>query len=183
MSDAKTYLFTGLPCSGKTTLVKEIMKKIGDNSSEKFVHYDGDTFRKIYTPELGFTKDDRIKNLRILAEKAKQANYSGKIIFASFVSPTEESREIIKQIVGNENFFLVYVKCPLEICEKRDVKGMYAEARKGKRENFTGIGSPFEEPIKPNLIIKTNQKSPKESAEEFLLKTNLISFVKIKSSI
>lgn len=174
MKNSKTFLFTGRPCAGKTTLVKNILNNLKSNGNNNVIHYDGDSFRKIHTPELGFSDEDRRKNLEILSQKARQANKQGKIVFASFVSPTEKVRALIKDLVGEENFVLVHVKCSLNSCEKRDVKGMYAEARAGKRKNFTGIDSPFEEPITPHIIIDTENYSLDKCVKYFLERSFLL---------
>lgn len=163
----KTFLFIGRPCAGKTSVAKEIVNSIKDFEIE---HYDGDSFRKLYTPDLGFSEEERTRNLKILAEKCRENNKQGKTVFASFIAPTEKTRELIKKIVGEENFVLVYIKCSINECEKRDIKGMYAEARAGKRKNFTGIDSPFEKPLNPDLILDTENKNIEECVDYFLEK-------------
>ncbi len=174
MNNSKTFLFTGRPCAGKTTLVKNILNKLEINGNNTVIHYDGDSFRKIHTPNLGFSEEDRRKNLEILSQKAREANKNGKIVFASFVSPTENVRNLIKELIGEENFVLVHVKCSLNSCEKRDVKGMYAEARAGKRKNFTGIDSPFEEPLNPHIIMDTENYSLEQCVKYFIEKSFLL---------
>ena len=105
--------------------------------------------------DLGFSKRDRSENIRRIAEVARLFNEAGTIVLSAFISPLESDRNQARKIIGVENFIEVFVHCPLNICEKRDVKGLYAKARKGLIPNFTGIDSPFEPPKQPDIIIKT----------------------------
>lgn len=155
MENGITFWFTGRPCAGKTVIAKEIMK----TSKEKFVHLDGDDLRKNLCSDLGFSYEDRKENLRRVAEVSKLFNskLNGSNVLATFVSPTNGLREYVKEIIGYENFKLIYVKAPLSVCESRDVKGMYNLARSGKIKEFTGIDSPFEEPLNPDLVLDTSK--------------------------
>jgi len=143
----KTTWFYGLPCSGKTTIVKAL-----DTDA---VHLDGDVVREGLCNNLTFTKEDRAENLRRIAEVAKLFNKEGKDVLCTFVAPLQEHRDLIKKIIPDVRFILV--DTPLAECEKRDVKGMYAKARKGIIKDFTGIGSPFEKGV-PDYTIKTDKK-------------------------
>ena len=116
---------------------------------------DGDNLRLGLNRDLGFSKRDRSENIRRIAEVARLFNEAGTIVLSAFISPLESDRNQARKIIGVENFIEVFVHCPLNICEKRDVKGLYAKARKGLIPNFTGIDSPFEPPKQPDIIIKT----------------------------
>jgi adenylylsulfate kinase len=126
---------------------------------------------------LAFNEEDRIENIRRIGEVAKLFLDSGMVVLSSFVSPFAKDRETVKRLVGEENFVEVFVDCPLEVCEARDVKGLYKKAREGQIKNFTGISSPFEAPENPDIIIKSAEEDPKDS----LLK--LLTFVEPKVSI
>lgn len=149
-----TYWFTGLPCSGKTTLAKAFRDRLVAQGYE-VVMVDGDDLRTGLCKGLGFSDDGRKENLRRAAHVCEMLNRSRKVVVACFVSPTEESREIVGEIVRNMR--LVYVKCPEEVCEKRDVKGMWAKARKGEIPEFTGVSAPYEEPVKPWHVAETDK--------------------------
>lgn len=147
-----TLWLTGLPCSGKTTLAKRLKEEL-DNRGYKAVSLDGDDVRGKLNEDLGFSEEDRNENLRRIAHVAKLFNRNGNFVIASFVSPTNKYRKMVKEIIGN--FKLVYVKCSVEECEKRDVKGMYKKARKGQIKDFTGVSAPFEEPGDEDIVVDT----------------------------
>jgi len=151
-----TLWLTGLPCSGKTTIAKRLKEEL-DNRGYNTTLLDGDDVRGALNEDLGFSKEERMENLRRIAHVAKLFNRSGIFVIASFVSPTDEMREMVKKII--ENFKLVYVKCDVKACEKRDVKGMYKRARKGEIPNFTGISAPFDEPEHPDIVTDTEKKN------------------------
>ncbi len=160
----KTIWFTGLPCSGKTTLANALNKKI---FAERL---DGDEMRKILSKGLGFTKEDREEHLRRMAYVAGLLNRNGVNVIAAFITPYENIRREIKDIIENMGgeFILVYTKCSLETCMKRDVKGMYKKALKGEIKNFTGVDDPFEEPENPDIIINTEEESVEEGVRKIL---------------
>jgi adenylylsulfate kinase len=162
-----TLWLTGLPCSGKTTLAKRLKEEL-DNRGYKAVRLDGDDVRNKLNADLGFSPEDRKENLRRIAHIAKLFNENGNIVIASFVSPRNEFRDMIKELVGN--FKLCYVKCSVEACEKRDVKGMYAKARKGEIKDFTGISAPFEEPENSDIVVDTEAMDV-ESCVKHILET------------
>ena len=147
-----TLWLTGLPCSGKTTLAKRLKEEL-DNRGYKAVRLDGDDVRGKLNEDLGFSVKDRNENLRRIAHVARLFNENGNFVIASFVSPLNEYRKMVKGIIGN--FKLVYLKCSVETCEKRDVKSMYKRARLGEIEEFTGVSAPFEEPDDADMIIDT----------------------------
>ncbi len=159
--------FTGLSGSGKTTLAQNLEKVLYKKGFLTQV-LDGDNIRSGINNNLKFTEADRLENIRRIAEVSKLLINSGVITLNSFISPTKEIRDMAKGIIGKENFFEIYVNAPIEICEERDVKGLYEKARRGEIKNFTGIDSPFDAPIDCDLEIKTNVLSIKDSVELIL---------------
>jgi adenylylsulfate kinase len=154
---AKTFWFTGLPCSGKTTLTVELQKIVGGQL------LDGDVIRGTpISAGADFTLEGRKKHLLRIAFIAKMLNDNGINVLASFVSPIDMVREEIKDIIGPDHFKLVYVEASKEVCIKRDVKGMWAKALKGEIKNWTGLDSPFEIPVSSDLVINTEETTVKE---------------------
>ena len=160
-----TIWLTGLPCSGKTT-IGNLLKNYLNAKGCKTIHFDGDVLRKNLCSDLGFSKTDRIENIRRVSCISELLNTNDIVVINSFVSPNEEIREIYKKIISDVK--TIYTSCPLETCIERDVKGMYEKAIKGEIPNFTGISSPFDPPIDPELTVFTNSKSPQESLEEII---------------
>jgi adenylylsulfate kinase len=160
-----TIWLTGLPCAGKTTLAKRIKEEL-DNRGYKTMHLDGDDVRGKLNADLGFTFQDRKENLRRVAHVARLFNENGNLVIASFVSPSNELRQMVKDIIGDLK--LIYVKCSLETCENRDIKGMYKKARNGEISRFTGISSPFEEPSNPNSVIDTEINTLEDCVKQIL---------------
>ncbi|MFN3848510.1 MAG: adenylyl-sulfate kinase [Spirosomataceae bacterium] len=148
---------TGLSGSGKTTIAKNLEKKLHDEGKVCRV-LDGDILRTGLNSNLGFSEEDRIENIRRVAEVAKILLDSGIIVIVSLITPKESMRKIARDIIGENDFRLVFVDTPLEVCERRDVKGLYAKARKGEIKNFTGISlnNIYEEPLIYDLAIKTH---------------------------
>ena len=162
-----TVWFTGLPCSGKTTIadkIAEIMKKEG----YRIERLDGDIVRKGLTSDLGYSKKDRIENIRRVTFVAKLLTRNGVIVLATFVSPYKSQRILSRSEIGS--FIEVYVKCSLEECMRRDVKGMYKKALAGEIKDFTGINDPYEEPDQPELVLDTNNEQLNESVHKVLKK-------------
>ena len=149
-----TIWFTGLSCSGKSTIANELDKILNLNGFHTML-LDGDNIRLGLNRDLSFSDDDRIENIRRIAEVAKLMNEAGLICITAFISPLEINRKMAKRIIGDK-FFLVYLNTPLEECEKRDKKGLYEKARKNIIKDFTGINSVFEEPLNPDLILNNN---------------------------
>lgn len=145
---------TGLSGSGKTTIAKALELELHKRSYLTKL-LDGDNVRTGINNNLGFTETDRKENIRRIAEVSKLFMKGGVILINCFISPTKEIRDQARKIVGDKDFFEIYVNTPLEVCEQRDEKGLYAKARAGKLKNFTGIDSPYEEPEKPDVEIKT----------------------------
>ena len=157
-----TIWFTGLSCSGKSTIANELDKILNFNGYHTML-LDGDNIRLGLNNDLGFSNEDRIENIRRISEVAKLMNEAGLICITSFISPLEINRKMAKKIIG-DSFFLVYINTPLEECEKRDKKGLYEKARKGIITNFTGVSSVFEEPERSDLIL--NNDDYKKCARE-----------------
>ncbi|RLF48468.1 MAG: adenylyl-sulfate kinase [Thermoplasmata archaeon] len=165
-----TVWFTGLPCSGKTTIADRVAERLRE-MGYKVERLDGDVIRKSpISRDLGFSKEDRRKNLERVAYISKLLSRNDVIVLATFVSPYNDIRRDIRDIIGPERFILVYTKCPVEICMQRDVKGMYAKALRGEIENFTGIDDPFEEPVDPpaDLVVETDKESIDECVERVM---------------
>ena len=153
----------GLSGSGKSTLAKALEKVLHDQRHLTML-LDGDNLRTGINNNLGFSEEDRIENIRRAAETAKLFVQCGIVTICSFISPTQKIREMAKSIIG-DNYLEVYINAPLEVCEQRDVKGLYKKARNGDLKNFTGIDSPFEAPTKPDLEIRTDLNTQDECLE------------------
>ncbi len=162
---SKVLWFTGLSGAGKSTIGMGVEKLLFENGFLTQV-LDGDIIRSGINSNLSFTKEDRLENIRRIAEVSKLFIHAGVITINCFISPTVDIRQMARSIIGNENFIEIYVNTPLEVCEERDVKGLYKKARNGEIKNFTGITSPFEDPLKPDYIVTTHDKSPNESIKE-----------------
>ena len=155
---------TGLSGSGKSTVAKGVEKVLHQKGFLTQV-LDGDNVRSGINNNLGFSEEDRTENIRRIAEVSKLFVNCGIITINSFVSPTIAIRDQAKSIIGEENFYEVYINAPFEVCEERDVKGLYAKARKGEIKNFTGLDAPFEAPVDPALEVKTFTESIEDSVQ------------------
>ena len=160
-----TLWFTGLPCSGKSTVADIIAERL-KTKGLKIERLDGDVVRQMLTRDLGFSKEDRDKNIERVTFVAKLLSRNGVGVLASFVSPYRETRDMIRN--ETTNFVEVYVNCPVEECAKRDVKGMYAKAYAGEIKDFTGVDDPYEPPESAEIIINTLEESKEESAEKVI---------------
>ncbi len=158
---SKVIWFTGLSGSGKTTLANALEKNLYEKGFLTQI-LDGDNIRSGINNNLGFSPEDRMENVRRIAEIAKLLLNSGVICICAFVSPTEDIRNLVCEIAGDEDFIEIYMSTPLEVCESRDVKGLYQKARAGEIKNFTGISAPFEIPKNAVLSIDTSNKSVEE---------------------
>ncbi len=156
--------FTGLSGSGKSTLATSLERLLYEYGYLTQV-LDGDKIRNGLNNNLKFTKEDRIENIRRIAEVSKLFCDCGIITLSAFISPTNNIRKMAKDIVGENRFFEVYVSTPIETCEQRDIKGLYEKARKGEINNFTGISAPYESPEKPNIKLDTTNLSIQESTK------------------
>jgi len=161
---SKVIWMTGLSGAGKTTLSYSLeaeLHKLG-----YFVQtLDGDNVRTGINKNLGFSDGDRYENIRRIAEVSKLFVNCGIITIASFISPTNEIREMAREIIGHEDFIEFFINAPLDVCESRDVKGLYLKARNGEIKEFTGINAPYEIPVDPSLEIRTDLLSIEESAK------------------
>lgn len=146
--------FTGLSGSGKSTLAHAIEQKLHETGHKTFV-FDGDNVRHGLNKDLGFSFDDRKENIRRIGEMCKLFIEAGVISITAFISPFKKDRDMIRQMVNDCDFIEIYCNCSLDICENRDVKGIYARARKGEISDFTGISSPYEVPDNPEIIADT----------------------------
>lgn len=159
--------FTGLSGSGKSTVAIALERELQKQGLLCRI-LDGDNIRSGINKGLGFTAEDRRENIRRIAEVAKLFVDTGIITIAAFISPSKDLRRMASDIIGAEDFKEVYISTPLEVCEARDVKGLYAKARRGEIKNFTGISAPFEAPEHPALSIDTSKVSLEDSVKQIL---------------
>ena len=162
-----TIWLTGLAGAGKSTIAVAAEKALVDQGRLAYV-LDGDNVRHGLNKNLGFSPEDRTENIRRIGEVAKLFTDSGVIVFTSFISPYRSDRDAVRELMGSGDFVEAYVAADLETCEDRDVKGLYAKARKGEIPEFTGISAPYEEPEKPELLVDTNQQSVEESVAQIV---------------
>ncbi len=156
--------FTGLSGSGKTTLANAVDLKLYQRNVRSYV-LDGDNIRHGLNRGLGFSENDRRENIRRIGEVAKLFVESGTIALVAFISPFYEDRERVRRLFQENEFIEVYVRCSLEECERRDPKGLYKKARKGEIQQFTGISSPYEIPVNPEITIDTERIAIEEASE------------------
>ncbi|HFA47929.1 MAG TPA: adenylyl-sulfate kinase, partial [Bacteroidetes bacterium] len=155
---SKVLWLTGLSGSGKSTIAQLLERQLIKNSFFSKI-LDGDNIRSGINSNLGFTIEDRKENIRRIAEIAKLFIENGVIAICSFISPTIAIRDFAKNIIGEKDFIEIYINAPLDVCENRDVKGLYKKARNGEIKNFTGISSPYEAPLNPAIEINTEKLS------------------------
>ena len=159
--------FTGLSGSGKSTLAHAIEERLYKNGISTYV-LDGDNVRHGLCSDLSFTDSDRVENIRRIGELAKLLTDAGIITLTAFISPFKIDRDEARKRMPHGDFLEIYCQCPIEICEQRDVKGLYKKARAGEIPFFTGIDSPYEAPVGPELVINTNDVSLEDSVQEVL---------------
>ena len=159
--------FTGFSCSGKSTLAYKVEEKLFERGLRDYV-LDGDNVRTGLNEDLGFSAEDRKENIRRIGEVAKLFVDAGLIVMAAFISPYEKDREFVRSIVEDDEFIEIYIKCSLEVCEQRDVKGFYKKARAGIIKNFTGIDDPYEEPEHPEIVVETDKMTVEKSVEKII---------------
>lgn len=164
---SKVIWLTGLSGSGKSTIARHLERRLFNDGFFAQV-LDGDNIRSGINSNLGFSEDDRRENIRRIAEVAKLYLHSGIICINSFISPTRAIRGMAAGIIGPEDFVEVYVNAPLEVCEARDVKGLYKKARAGEIKGFTGIDQPYEAPLLPDLEVRTDELSIDAAVERIL---------------
>lgn len=160
---------TGLSGSGKSSIAQQLERELHQQKIHCFP-LDGDNIRTGLNKDLRFSEKERSENIRRIAEVAKLIMQSGSIVLVSFISPFEKDRMIAKEIIGENKFVEIFIDTPLEICKKRDPKGLYQKVNNGEIKNFTGIDSPYEEPKKPDLIVTTEGKSIQACVDEILIK-------------
>jgi adenylylsulfate kinase len=159
--------FTGLSASGKSTIAHAVEKELHDRGIRTYV-LDGDNVRHGLNSNLGFSPEDRKENIRRIGEVAKLMADAGIVVFTAFISPYREDRDTVRKLFEGDLFFEVFVKCSLEECEKRDPKGLYKKARAGIIKNYTGISSPYEEPLAPELVVDTEHLTIEESVNQVI---------------
>jgi adenylylsulfate kinase len=166
---AKVIWLTGFSGSGKTTLASLLEKRLfGLNYFCQIL--DGDNVRSGINKNLRFTEDDRMENIRRIAEVSKLFMNCGIILICAFISPTSEMREMAKSIIGEDDFLEIFINTPLEVCEQRDPKGLYKKARTGEIKNFTGISAPFEAPVNPFLVVDNTSPNLEETTDRMVQK-------------
>lgn len=159
--------FTGFSCAGKSTLAYKIEEELFKRGLGAYV-LDGDNVRTGLNKDLDFSAEDRKENIRRIGEVAKLFVDAGLIVMAAFISPYEKDRESVKSIVEDDEFVEIYVKCSLDVCERRDIKGFYKKARAGIIKNFTGIDDPYEEPEHPEIVVETDKMTVEKSVEKIM---------------
>ena len=159
--------FTGLSGSGKSTLANEVDRQLYSIGRRSYT-LDGDNIRHGLNRDLGFTNEDRSEKIRRIGEVSKLFVDSGTIVLTAFISPFREDRALVRKLFGEEEFIEVYLNCPLGVCELRDPKGLYKKARNGEIRNFTGIDSPYEPPVRPELTIDTSHQGVQGAAESII---------------
>ena len=168
----KVFWFTGLSGSGKSTLALALERHWFDEGRHVYL-LDGDNIRSGLNSNLGFSQEDRFENIRRIAEVAKLMKEAGWWVLCSFVSPTNQIRQVIRDVVGDADLQMIWVNTSLEECERRDVKGLYAKARAGEIPNFTGISAPFESPDGPHIEVDTEGFDIRESLELLIKKITI----------
>ncbi|MFW5488400.1 MAG: adenylyl-sulfate kinase [Desulfovibrio sp.] len=163
---SSVFWLTGLSGSGKSTIAHEAEKALYDKGIRSYV-FDGDNVRHGLCKNLGFSPEDRAENLRRISEVASLFVANGTVCFCAFIAPLHSDRELIRSILGDD-YHEIFVSCPLEVCETRDVKGYYKRARAGEIKNYTGISAPYDVPVEPDLVVHTEKESVAESVQRVL---------------
>jgi adenylylsulfate kinase len=176
-----TLWFTGLSASGKSTLAVATERALYDNGYRTYI-LDGDNIRHGLNTNLGFSPEDRTENIRRIGEVAKLFTDCGVINLTAFISPYRQDRDKVRSIFSDGDFIEVFVDCPLDICEQRDPKAMYKRARAGEIKQFTGIDAPYEEPLQPEIQLRTDQLSLEECVKQILSYLNEHGYFKIDLS-
>jgi adenylylsulfate kinase len=159
--------FTGLSGAGKSTIAHAVEEQLHRLGCHTFV-LDGDNVRHGLCADIGFSPKDRTENIRRIGEMVKLFVETGIIVLTAFISPVGKDRERVRSLVGTDDFIEIYCRCPLGVCEDRDIKGLYRQARSGKIKEFTGISSPYEAPEKPELVLDTNVFSLEECVSKVM---------------
>ncbi len=162
-----TLWFTGLSRSGKSTLANEVQRRLFERGNLTYV-LDGDNIRHGLNRDLGFSPEDRNENIRRIGEVARLFSEAGVVTMVAFISPYRADRKSARDLSRDGEFVEIFCRCPLEVCEKRDTKGLYRKARAGEIPEFTGISAPYEEPDNPEIILDTGQESVEESVRKVI---------------
>jgi adenylylsulfate kinase len=162
-----TVWLTGLSGSGKSTIAVDLEKRLCERGIRSYI-LDGDNIRHGLNKNLGFSPEDRTENIRRIGEVAKLFTDAGTVTLTAFISPYRADRDQVRALMRAGDFVEVYVDCPVEVCEQRDVKGLYKKARAGEIKEFTGVSAPYEAPNEPELTIRTSQQSVEQSALQIL---------------
>ena len=162
-----TVWLTGLSGSGKSTIAVDLEKRLLERGVRTYI-LDGDNIRHGLNKNLGFSPEDRTENIRRIGEVAKLFTEAGLVTLTAFISPYRADRDQVRAVMQEGDFIEVFVDCPVEVCEERDVKGLYKKARAGEIKEFTGISAPYEAPEKPELTINTAGQSVEESAKQIM---------------
>lgn len=170
-----TIWFTGLPSSGKSTIARILERRFRQDGI-KCELLDGDVVRTNLSKGLGFSREDRDANIKRIGFVAHLLTRNDVIAIASAISPFREARDYNRRLIGN--FVEVYVKCPVDECEKRDVKGLFKKARAGEIKGFTGVDDPYEEPLHPEIVCETDKENPEESAEKVIRRLEGLGYIK-----
>jgi adenylylsulfate kinase len=159
--------FTGLSGAGKSTIANALEKRLYEKELRTYL-LDGDNIRHGINQDLGFSPEDRKENIRRIGEISKLFVDAGMILITAFISPYRQDRDLARSVLEEGEFIEVYLKCPLKECEKRDPKGLYKKAKNGEIPEFTGISSPYEEPVSPEIILETDKQSIEESVDQII---------------
>jgi len=159
--------FTGLSGSGKSTIADAVEQKLFQKGVHTYL-LDGDNVRNGLNSNLGFSDEDRVENIRRVGEVAALFVDAGVIVLSAFISPFNSDRDAVRAKFVPGEFIEIFVDCPLDVCEKRDVKGLYAKARRGEIKSFTGIDSPYEKPVNPEIVVRSAEESIEDSVNKIL---------------
>ena len=170
-----TIWFTGLSCSGKTTLSRMVEAELKKRGVTHIEVLDGDIIRTHLSKGLGFSKEDRDTNIKRIGFVCKLLSRNGVIAIVAAISPYREVRDYNRKEIGN--FVEVYCKCSMEVCIQRDVKGLYKKALSGEIKNYTGVDDPYEEPLNPEVVLDTDRETPEESVKKILQKLESLGYV------
>ncbi len=175
MQSGLTIWFTGLSGAGKTTISQELERRLRERSVKKLEILDGDVVRLNLSKGLGFSKEDRDTNIRRIGFVAKLLTRNGVLVMTAAISPYRSLRDELRMDIGD--FMEVFVNCPVEVCAERDVKGLYKKAMAGEIKNFTGVSDPYEDPINPHVVCKTDKETIEESTNKVIAKMETLGYL------
>jgi len=175
MDTGLTIWFTGLSGAGKTTISLELERRLRERGVKKLEVLDGDVVRTNLSKGLGFSKEDRDTNIRRIGFVAKLLTRNGVLVMTAAISPYRSLRDEIHQDIGE--FMEIFVKCPVDVCAKRDVKGLYKKAMAGEIKNFTGVSDPYEDPINPHVTCETDKETVEESTNKVVVKMEALGYL------